>query len=186
MSRLTHYSRRVFIKSVAGAMIVGPSVLVSACQDSNGIDRKLQFGSLRAALDEAERLAQLATVDTNPFWPLPQTFVHCAQSIEYSMAGFPQMKPEIFQHTVGAGAFNYFAWRGRMSHNLTEQIPGAPSLDNDTDMAVSLARLRKAVDDFESARQPLQPHFAYGDLDKSDYELAHAMHLANHFSVIDA
>jgi len=73
-----------------------------------------------------------------------------------------------------------------MSHNLTEQIPGAPSLDNDTGMAVSLARLHKAVDDFESAQQPLQPHFAYGDLDKSDYELGHAMHLANHFSVIDA
>lgn len=186
MTRHVHYSRRVFIKSLAGAMVVGPSVLVSACQDSDGVDRKLQFGSLGAALDEAERLAQLATLDTSPFWTLPQTFVHCAQSIEYSMSGFPQMKPEIFQHTVGAAAFNYFAWRGRMSHNLTEKIPGAPSLADDTDMAVSLVRLRRAVDDFGASRQPLQPHFAYGDLDKSDYELAHAMHLANHFSVIDA
>jgi hypothetical protein len=29
---------------------------------------------------------------------------------------------------------------------------------------------------------PLRPHFAYGELAKPEYELAHAMHLANHLS----
>jgi hypothetical protein len=33
---------------------------------------------------------------------------------------------------------------------------------------------------------PLMPHFAYGALDKADYEQAHAMHLANHFSAFEA
>ena len=74
----------------------------------------------------------------------------------------------------------------RMSHDLTEQIPGAPALENDTDITTSLARLSSAVDAFASTQQPLQPHFAFGSLDKSEYELAHAMHLANHFSAIDA
>ena len=73
-----------------------------------------------------------------------------------------------------------------MSHDLAEPIPGAPSLANETDLDGSLARLRQSVDGFERSQNPLQPHFAYGSLSKADYELAHAMHLANHFSVIDA
>ena len=186
MTRRVYYSRRVFIKSVAGAMVVGPTALVSACQDSNAVDRELKFRSLRAALDEAERLAQMATAETDSVWSLSQTLVHCAQSIEYSMTGFPQMKSEIFQHTAGAAAFHFFVWRGRMSHNLAEPIPGAPSLADETDVAVSLTRLRKSINDFELAREPLQPHFAYGHLSKPDYERAQTMHLANHFSVIDA
>jgi hypothetical protein len=151
-----------------GAMVVGPTVLVSGCQDSDAV----------AAMDEAERLAQVAGAETDAVWTLAQTFVHCAQSIEYSMSGFPQMKSELFQHTVGAAAFNV--------HDLAEPIPGAPSLVDETDLEASLTRLRRSVDDFESAGGPLQPHFAYGALSQPDYALAHAMHLANHFSVIDA
>jgi len=184
-SRRTSPSRRVFIKTVVGVG-VGPTALLAGCQDSNAVDRKLQFGSLRAALAEAERLAHSAAVAADSVWTLPQTLVHCAQSIEYSLAGFPEMKSKAFQNTAGAAAFSVFAWRGRMSHDLTEQIPGAPSLDSDADMAVSLERLRSAVDAFESTQQPLKPHFAYGSLDKSQYEIAHSMHLANHFSAIDA
>lgn len=186
MTKRIYYSRRTFIKSVIGAMVVGPTVLVSACRDKNAVDRKLQFGSLRAAMDEAERLARTATAETDAIWTLSQTLVHCAQSIEYSMTGFPQMKPKIFQNTAGLAAFNLFVWRGRMSHNLTEAIPGAPSLESETDISASLTRLRRSIVDFELAPEPLQPHFAYGYLSKSDYELAHAMHLANHFSVIAA
>ena len=32
---------------------------------------------------------------------------------------------------------------------------------------------------------PLRPHFAYGKLSKPEFERAHAMHLANHFSAFD-
>jgi hypothetical protein len=185
MTGHTQYSRRAFIKSLSGAIVVGPAVVMSGCRDSNTVDRELQFGSLRAALGEAERLAS-THAETGSTWTLAQTFSHCAQSIEYSLTGFPEMKSELFQHTVGAAAFNVFAWRGRMSHDLAEPIPGAPSLANETDLDGSLARLRQSVEDFERTREPLQPHFAYGSLSKADYELAHAMHLANHFSVIDA
>lgn len=73
-----------------------------------------------------------------------------------------------------------------MSHNLAEPIPGAPSLANETDVTIALTRLRKSINDFELAREPLQPHFAYGHLSKPEYERAQTMHLANHFSVIDA
>ena len=181
-----HPSRRVFLKSATGLLVAGSSPLLTGCGDSTAVDRKLQFGSLLAALAEAERLAHVAALETASAWTLPQTLVHCAQSIEYSMTGYPEMKSNAFQNTAGAAAFSLFAWRGRMSHDLTEQIPGAPALENDTDITTSLARLSSAVDAFASTQQPLQPHFAFGSLDKSEYELAHAMHLANHFSAIDA
>ena len=43
----------------------------------------------------------------------------------------------------------------------------------------------KAAQDFAAHTGPLQPHFAYGALDKAQYEQAHAMHLANHLSAFD-
>ena len=45
---------------------------------------------------------------TSAGWPLPQLLEHAAQSIEYSLNGFPQMKPAWFQYTAGAAAFAAF------------------------------------------------------------------------------
>ena len=39
---------------------------------------------------------------------------------------------------------------------------------------------------FAASSKPLLPHFAYGDLSKQEYELAHAMHLADHPSAFRA
>jgi hypothetical protein len=72
-----------------------------------------------------------------------------------------------------------------MSHDLSEPIPGAPALAKDADVAAGMARLRRAISDFQAFAKPLQPHFAYGELSKAEYEQAHAMHLANHFSAFD-
>ena len=52
-------------------------------------------------MDEAEHLVQVAAAATGSVWTLSQTLVHCAQGIEYSMTGFPQMKSEIFQNAAG-------------------------------------------------------------------------------------
>lgn len=72
-----------------------------------------------------------------------------------------------------------------MSHNLAEPIPGAPALDARTDSAAAVARLQRAIQEFQGTTAPLRPHFAYGDLSKPEYERAHAMHLANHFSAFE-
>lgn len=149
------------------------------------MDRQLVFASLEEALRELTRLAQATALKSATTWTLPQTLVHCAQSIEYSMTGFPQPKSPLFQATAGALAFKAFAWRGRMRHDLAEPIPGAPALGADTELAAGLARLRQAVVTFHAATTPLRPHFAYGELSKAEYEQAHAMHLANHFSAFD-
>jgi hypothetical protein len=46
-------------------------------------------------------------------------------------------------------------------------------------------RLKQAALAFAHWTQPLRPHFAYGELSRAEYEQAHAMHLANHFSAFD-
>jgi hypothetical protein len=179
--------RRRLLLNAASAAPLGFITLGNAgCQQDPTMDRQLSFKTLDAALAELTRLAQAPTLTPHTAWNWGQTLNHLAQSIEYSMTGFPEAKSALFQRTVGATAFQVFAWRGRMSHPLDDPIPGAPSLGPGTDTAAALARLQNAVHAFQQHSGPLQPHFAYGALDKNAYEQAHAMHLANHFSAFEA
>lgn len=181
------FSRRRFLMSAAGPAAAGLlAVSTSGCKDASTIDRQLLFTSLDDALRESDRLTKAIVLKRRTVWTWPQTLIHCAQSIEYSMTGFPQAKSPLFQHTIGAAAFGVFSRRGRMTHDLTEQIPGAPTIDATTGGSSAMARLQRAVQDFRSRKESLHPHFAYGELTKSEYEHAHAMHLANHFSAFNA
>jgi hypothetical protein len=130
-----------------------------------------------AWLDSIERAR---TVHTTGAWPLASVLDHLAQSIEMSMDGFPQPKGALFQMTAGRAAFAVFRARGRMSHGLAEPIPGSPPLDVGSDWKPAVQRLRSAIARFQAHAGALKPHFAYGELSKADYELAHTMHIANH------
>ena len=174
--------RRAFLVT---AGISGAGLAAAGCSGPVEGDRKLVLASFAEALPELERLAALPALRQAAQWSWAQTLNHCAQSIEFSMAGFPAPKSSFFQHTAGAAAFSLFAARGRMSHDLSEPIPGAPALPADADAAAGMARLRRAIADFQAYTKPLQPHFAYGQLSKTEYEQAHTMHLANHFSAFD-
>ncbi|KQW65583.1 DUF1569 domain-containing protein [Methylibium sp. Root1272] len=114
-------------------------------------------------------------------WSLSQTLQHLAQSIEGSLAGYPQSKPAWFTHTLGAAAHALFDARGRMTHPLDEPIPGAPVLAPEVPADAAALRLLRAMDAFESHDGALAPHFAYGALDKPAYARAHQMHLAAHW-----
>ena len=162
---------------LAGAALVGGPALA--------MDRQLRFATLTQAEQELQRLAQAKALDSQTEFSWAQTLVHCAQSIEFSLSGFPEPKSALFQQTVGAAAIHFFAWRGRMQHGLGEPIPGAATLQAEQDPVAALARLQKAMQAFRSHNGPLQPHFAYGALDKPLYEQAHAMHLAQHLSAFD-
>ena len=179
-------TRRTFLTSSA---VVAGTTLVAATaylRHQPGHDRQLVFATLADAMHEVERLsaAPVHALDPATAFGWAQTLVHCAQSIEFSLRGFPAPKSALFQQTVGAAAFKVFAWRGRMNHNLADPIPGAPALDA-PDAAAALARLRHAVQGFAAHGGALQPHFAYGALSKPQYEQAHAMHLAQHVSAFD-
>jgi Protein of unknown function (DUF1569) len=175
-------ARRSLLLGAAAAPLLLAAPGLSACGGPSETDRQLTFRTLAAAEDELSRLQQSEELASAAVFTWAQTLVHCAQSIEFSMAGFPQPKPALFQHTVGAAAIAVFSWRGRMTHDLAEPIPGAPALEAQADPTAAADRLRRAVAAFRAWTGPLKPHFAYGELDKPTYELAHAMHLANHFS----
>jgi Protein of unknown function (DUF1569) len=136
--------------------------------------------SLDGALLWLDRLEKSRTVKTMGEWPVVAVFEHLSQSIEMSMDGFPEPKSAAFQRTVGAAAFSFFNWRGAMSHNLSEPIPGAPALAREGNWRKSPARLRAAIVRFEAHQGALMPHFAYGKLTKAEFARAHVMHIANH------
>lgn len=139
--------------------------------------------SIAAAQQLLAQLHGQALVSRQGFRPT-EVFNHCAQSIEYSMQGYPEHKPVWFRHSVGAMAFSVFAARGAMRHPLAEPIPGAAALDQPASVSQALARLQQAFQDFAEYSGELQPHFAYGVLDHAEYAVAHVLHLYNHLSLL--
>jgi Protein of unknown function (DUF1569) len=136
--------------------------------------------SLDEALRWLDRLDKAVSVKSTSAWTMGAVFEHLAQSIDMSLDGFPEPKSLLFQNTVGSAAFAVFKWRGKMSHGLTDPIPGAPALAQPDDWKPGALRLRTAIARFNSHTGPIKPHFAYGTLSRSDFAMAHAMHMANH------
>lgn len=179
----SHHTRRHFL-AITLAPTAALCTLTTGCRSQVRL-RDLRFATLSEAQRELDRLAALADLPKTAEWTWPATLTHCTQSIRFALSGYPQAKSALFQHTVGSAAFQVFAWRGQMNHDLSEPIPGAPALKPQADPHAALAALHQAIDDFHRHTGPLQPHFAYGRLSKAEYELAHAMHLANHFAAFD-
>lgn len=96
------------------------------------------------------------------------------------MDGFPDMKSYVFQHTVGRLAFSVFQANGRMVHGLDEEIPGEVVINGNADLVSAHRRLLAALQRFDTHDGPLEPHFAYGKLDRAEYAVAHALHVNNH------
>lgn len=140
------------------------------------------FPTLASALTAIEGLAK--GYKHTGAWTLAQMLNHAAQSIDYSIDGFPELKSALFRNAVGRVAFAVFQARGKMGHSLNEPIPGAPALDAQAPLEPAIARALAALRRFEAHAGALAPHFAYGELDKAQYTRAHLMHLANHWSEV--
>lgn len=173
--------RRRFLGISAGVLAIGATaggwVFLRAAEPLGEL-------TIDGALTKIDRLAE-HPLRSNGAWSAGHVFLHCAQSIECSMRGYPEHKSALFQHTIGRAAFSVFASRGRMSHALDEPIPGVSSPEPSTDAAVGLAKLREAFTIFRRFDGQLAPHFAYGELDKREYEVAHVMHFYNHLEQIE-
>lgn len=167
--------RRQFLKGsligVAGLGVFG-SVWINVPANTQAL-------SIDAALSQIEALSKNIVLSSG-VWSAGKIFAHCAQSIELSMTGFPEHKSEFFKNTAGRLAFSVFASKGKMKHGLNEDIPGASAIASDQDTLIALERLKKAFLAFQQYTGELAPHFAYGALSKSDYEIAHVMHFYNH------
>ncbi len=166
--------RRRFILKGVGA-VVAPTAL-TACAGTME-----KFATLKEARERVLDLRFNEPRHDSP-WSLSQLLQHLAQSIEYSMNGYPEMKGGFVRAIAGNIVFPFFNARGAMSHSLVEPIPGAPALDPAVSLKDSVQRLLDALTAFEAWSGPLKPHFAYGDLDKAQYTRAHLMHLANHWT----
>ncbi len=129
-----------------------------------------------------ERLNELdvTRIEKSGEWEVARTFNHLAQSVEFSLDGFPILKSPLFRNTAGQLAFSVFQANGRMTHGLDEAIPGEIIDGAGSDPLQARQRLIAALARFESHAGQLQPHFAYGELDKTQYSIAHVMHISNH------
>jgi len=173
--------RRQFIKAsvIGGATLMGVSTGAFLLIDS--VDKKQL--TMNEALKNIDALL-LNNLTTVGEWDLFQIFSHCAQSVEYSLTGFPEHKSQFFKSTLGALAFSAFASKGKMTHGLDEAIPGADVIHPSDNVAAAIARLKTSFANFKEFEGDLAPHFAYGQLTKTEYEQAHVMHLYNHFQEI--
>ena len=170
--------RRRFLNAAVTTFVIPAAASLTGC-GSVAVATFPTIASAQAALD-----ALLTTsYRTTAGWKLPAVLEHAAQSVEYSLSGFPEMKPDWFRATVGAVAFAAFDARGSMHHSLTEPIPGAPAL-GEPPLVQAAGRLKKALREFEAHRGSLALHFAYGALDHASYTRAHLMHLANHWTQV--
>ncbi|WP_418357023.1 DUF1569 domain-containing protein [Shewanella basaltis] len=173
--------RRQFLKIGLASSVIGLSsasaVWLAQGNDPKSLTLDTLFSRLHMFANlPAEALANLSIGQ----WNAAQIFTHCAQSVEFSMSGYPQHKSAVFKQTIGTLAFSAFAIKGAMTHNLTEAIPAAPVLEPNADAHQALARLVTSLTDFSQYQGQLAPHFAYGELTKQEYELAHILHFYNH------
>jgi hypothetical protein len=129
-----------------------------------------------------EVLAHLTTVEKADRPGLGWALAHCAQSLEFSVNGFPTQKPAWFQKTIGRVVLGRFLKKGAMSHDVNAPIPGAADVDRATTLPAGAERLRAAIALFRSHSGPLQPHVVYGAVDRAGYEAVHSMHIANHLA----
>ena len=139
----------------------------------------LKLISLEQAGKELARLREAGEVYA-PNWGVSEICLHCAQTIDYSMTGYPVMKPPIIRNTIGKIAIRKFMRQGYMSHNLTAHVPGASKLDISVSSSEAIQTLMDVMNRFENYSEPLKPHLLFGSLTKADYSQYFAMHIANH------
>jgi hypothetical protein len=113
-------------------------------------------------------------------WNLSQTLQHCAQTVRYSVTGYPSLKPALFRATAGALAKRLFLRSGATKHSLAAEIDGAPPLDPSLPPAEAASGLADAVALFTGHTGPHAPHPAYGRCTHDEFARLHAMHLVEH------
>jgi len=137
-----------------------------------------------ASLSEARTAVEkfdLATPARAGAWTPAQTLVHCAQSLEYALTGFPRNRAWLFRAIVGRIALAKFLRAGEMHHDVAAAIPGAP-VPEALAPAAARDRLLAAIDAFTAHAGAFPIHFVYGAVDKTRYDRIQAMHIADHLT----
>jgi len=131
--------RRQFLKlSLIGGVVV--SIGGGGCVGLLAEKNKDEELTIDAALRKLDKFTKTTIVHLGQ-WNPHQIFTHCAQSVEYSMSGYPEHDSDLFKNTVGTLVFSYFSSQGKMSHDLTAPVPGAPPIEIKEDSTSALVRL---------------------------------------------
>jgi len=170
--------RKFIIGSIASGVVIGGALKWVSIEKNN------EPLTIDFALSKLEKLIAQSPKTTGD-WNLYQVFTHLAQSVEYSMTGYPEHKSELFKSTAGKTAFSLFSAKGKMTHALNEVIPSAPALTTSDNINDAYDRFKISLVDFKDFQGDLKPHFAYGQLSKQQYEMAHVMHFNNHLKEIE-
>jgi len=170
--------RKFILGSISGGIFIGSGAAWF------GIEKNEQPLNIEFALSELNKLIIQKPIATGK-WDLSQILTHCAQSVEYSMHGYPKHNSDFFKSTAGKAAFSLFNSKRKMFHALDEAIPGAPDFSDKENITNAFERFKKSLIDFKNFNGVLAPHFAYGQLSKLDYEAAHVMHFNNHLQEIE-
>ncbi len=173
--------RQLLRYGATGAALIGVGAVAAFYTIDEAAPDTLTIASVLKRLDAWQDAAS----SFSGSWSAYQVFTHMAQSVEYSMTGYPELKSDLFRQTAGPLAYAVFSAKGRMRHNLVDPIPGAPALTAEGDVQQALMRFRQALLDFDAFSSDLKPHFAYGDLSRSDYALAHVMHFNDHMRALE-
>lgn len=111
-----------------------------------------------------------------------QMLVHCAKTIEYSMTGYPSLKPALIRYVVGRPVIRRFLKQGYMKHDLAADVPGSPAIDDVGTFQDGIQELMDAIDRFTQYDADLKPHLLFGKLSKEAYDRYFAIHIADHLS----
>ncbi|WP_019914277.1 DUF1569 domain-containing protein [Paenibacillus sp. HW567] len=141
----------------------------------------VQFSSLADVKIELVKMLEQEDIQTKQ-WSLFEMLTHCSQTIEYSMVGYPQMKPKIVRNTIGRMVIRKFLRQGFMKHDLAAHVPGAAKLEKQGTAKEGIEILLKSIDKFTAYNGPLAPHLVFGALSKEEYDKYFTMHIADHFS----
>jgi hypothetical protein len=134
----------------------------------------------RLRTDIAEGRDEAAVLAPGSVWNLSQTVQHCAQTVGYSVSGYPRLKPALVRAVIGPVVKKAFLRRGAMKHPLGAVIEGAPALDPALPVGEAMARLDEAVKVFTAHVGAHAPHPTYGRCTHEEFAALHALHLAEH------
>ena len=168
-------------RAIIGWVVGGSAVAVTGALFAVSRPRTHPHLALQTAIDRIRALDP-ANADCEGPWPVARTLHHLAQSIEFSMVGYPELRSAMFRRTVGRTAYNVFQSRGSMGHDTAAIIPGETIEQGDP--AEAKERLVQSLVDFQNLDTAPKPHFAYGELSHAEYAKAHVMHLHDHIPAL--
>ena len=144
----------------------------------------IKLSSLADARRELLKISEIDNVKSENWSPY-KIFVHCAQTIEYSMTGYPVMKSKVLRYTIGKIAIKKFIGQGFMKHDLAAPVPGAPVIEDVGTVKEGVEILINAIKKFEAFNKELSPHLMFGKLSKNDYDQYFSFHIEDHLSELE-